>query len=321
MTVGDRYFERADAAQRKGDGEAARADFSAAWRLYTLGRWPVASAPNKRACLAKGAAAFAAYGRLLDPPIATVRIAFEGKEIVGLLQVPPGVARPPVVISIGGSDLGKDTVANQSRGLLRFGIAVLAVDMPGTGDAPLPCLPGSERMYSAVIDHVQARDDLDGSRIIVRGQSWGSYWSARTGFAEASRLAGVVFQSGPVHHYFQRAWQEEAFKTKEFLFDYVPSRLHMLGCHTVEEAFAFMPSLSLADAGLLQTPTPPMLLIAGGKDTQVPFDDFLLLLRNGSPKHAWVNPDGITMGRSLTVKDDDIIATVVVPWIRQRFGL
>ena len=92
---------------------------------------------------------------------------------------------------------------------------------------------------------MQRTPDLDGARIVVRGQSWGSYWAARTGYAEAARLAGVVFQSGPVHHYFQRAWQEEAFKTKEFLFDYVPSRLHMLGGKTVEEAFAFMPSLSL----------------------------------------------------------------------------
>ena len=86
-----------------------------------------------------------------------------------------------------------------------------------------------------MIDYVAARSDLDGARIVLRGQSWGSYWAARTGYVEAERLAGVVFQSGPVHHYFQPAWQEEAFKTKEFLFDYVPSRLHMLGQHTVED--------------------------------------------------------------------------------------
>ena len=61
-----------------------------------------------------------------------------------------------------------------------------------------------------------------------------------------------------------------------------------------------------------------MLVIAGAKDTQVPFEDFLLLMRNGSPKHAWVNPDGQTMGRSLTVKDDDITAKVIIPWVRDR---
>jgi esterase FrsA len=321
MAIGDRYVARAEEAQRRADVEAIRKDLLAAWRLYTLGRWPVASSPKKLECYAKAKRAFEAYGALLDPKIETIRIPFEGKEIVGFLQKPKDEPRPPVVISIGGSDLWKDHVASQSRGFLPYGIAVIAIDMPGAGDAPLPVRPGAERIYSAVIDHVQSRADLDGTRIIVRGQSWGSYWSARTGYAEAARLKGVVFQSGPVHHYFQREWQQDAFKTNEFLFDYVPSRLHMLGQRTVEDAFAFMPSLSLADAGLIRKPTPPMLLIAGGKDTQVPFSDFLLLLQNGSPKHAWVNPEGGTMGRSLTLKDDEIVARVVLPWVRQQFGL
>lgn len=321
MTRGDMHVGRAGAAEHCGDVEGAQREYLGAWRLYTLGRWPVMSSPKKAQCYDKAKAAFAAYGRLVEPKIEMVRIPFEGREIVGLLQVPLNVERPPVVMSIGGSDLWKDTVAIQSRAFLKWGIAVIALDKPGTGDAPLPVLPGSERVYSAVLDHIQARPDLDGERVIVRGQSWGSYWSARTGYAEAARLKGVVFQSGPVHYYFQREWQQEAFGTKEFLFDYVPSRLHMLGQHTVEEAFEFMPSLSLLDAGRLSKPSPPMLVIAGAKDTQVPFEDFLLLLRNGSPKHAWVNPDGGTMGRSLTIKDDDITANVVIPWVRQQLGV
>jgi esterase FrsA len=318
MTIGDRH---AYGIHSVGDAKEAQDALLAAWRLYTVGRWPVAKSANKVAAAAKARTAFKDYGRLVDPRIEPISIPFDGREIVALLQKPKNVAKPPVLISIGGSDLWKDTVAIQSRAFLAHGIAVLALDMPGTGDAPLPSAPGSERIFSAAIDHVTTRSDLDGRRIVLRGQSWGSYWAARTGYAEVARLAGVVFQSGPVHHYFQRAWQEEAFKTKEFLFDYVPSRLHMLGQHTVEDAFAFMPSLSLADAGLLQKPSPPMLLIAGAKDTQVPFEDFLLLLRNGSPKHAWVNPEGQTMGRSLTIKDDEITAGVIIPWVRQRLGV
>jgi esterase FrsA len=318
MTLGDRHQY---SARSIGERNEAQDAFLAAWRLYTFGRWPVANSPNKVASAAKARAAFEVYGRLVDPMIAPISIPFEDREIVALLQKPKDAARPPVLISIGGSDLWKDTVAIQSRAFLAHGIAVLALDMPGTGDAPLPAAPGSERMFSAAVDYVATRSDLDGTRIVLRGQSWGSYWAARTGYAEVARLAGVVFQSGPVHHYFKRPWQEEAFKTREFLFDYVPSRLHMLGQHTVEDAFAFMPSLSLADAGLLQKPSPPMLLIAGAKDTQVPFEDFLLLLRNGSPKHAWVNPEGQTMGRSLTVKDDEITASVIIPWVRQRLGV
>ena len=277
------------------------------------------SAPNKRASYDKAQAAFAAYGRLVTPIIEPLSIPFEGKTIKAWLQKPAGIARPPVTINIGGSDLWKDSVAIQARGFLAHGIAAIAVDKPGTADAPVPARPGSERMISVIIDFLQTRSDLDGCRVIVRGQSWGSYWSARAAYAEVARLKGAVFQSGPVHRYFQREWQQEAFRTKEFLFDYVPSRLHMLGVHTVEEAFAFMPSLSLVDSGLIDQPTPPMLLITGAKDTQVPFSDFILMMEHGSPKDAWVNPQGQTMGRSLTVKDDDIFRDVVVPWVKARF--
>jgi esterase FrsA len=317
IAVGDRSMERAQQAE-KSDPSGAAQHYLYAWRLYTLGRWPVMSAPNKRASYDKAQAAFAAYGALVTPAIEPLTIPFEGKIIKAWLQKPAGVARPPVTINIGGSDLWKDSVAIQARGFLQHGIAAIAVDKPGTADAPVPVRPGSERMISAIIDHLQARDDLDGSRIVVRGQSWGSYWSARAAYAEVARLKGAVFQSGPVHRYFQREWQQKAFKTKEFLFDYVPSRLHMLGVDTVEGAFRFMPSLSLVDSGLIDQLTPPMLLITGAKDTQVPFSDFILMMEHGSPKHAWVNPQGQTMGRSLTVKDDDIFREVVVPWVRTR---
>lgn len=320
MSLGDRYFERAQAAEKSAAADAAVARYLSAWRLYTLGRWPVMSAPSKIACYAKAQAAFAAYGRLIAPPIEVLEIPSDDGIIRTYLQKPDGVVRPPVVINIGGSDLWKDSVAVQARGFLASGIAAIAVDMPGTADAPVPARPGSERMISAIIDHLATRSDVDGARVIVRGQSWGSYWSARAAYAEADRLKGAVFQSGPVHRYFQPEWQQEAFRTKEFLFDYVPSRLHMLGVHSAEEAFEVMPSLSIVDGGLIDKPTPPMLLIGGAQDSQVPFSDFVLMLEHGSPKHAWVNPQGQTMGRSASVKDDDIFRDVVVPWVRARFA-
>jgi pimeloyl-ACP methyl ester carboxylesterase len=304
MAIGDRYAEKGQHLE--------------AWRLYTLGRWPTLASPSKRECFAKAQTAFAAFGQTLDPPIEPVKIPYGNATISVLLQRPMDSQKPPVVVNIGGSDLWKDSVALQARGFLRAGIAAVAVDMPGTSEAPEKCVPGAERMVSAIIDHLLERPDVDGTRVIVRGQSWGSYWSARTAYAEKDRLKGAVFQSGPVHEYFQRSWQKTAFGTKEFLFDYVPSRLHMLGQSTVEDAFAFMPSLSLLDK--IEKPTPPMLLIGGGKDTQVPFSDLLLLLQNGSPKYAWINPDGQTMGRSVAIKDDDIFAEVVLPWVCMRFA-
>ena len=156
---------------------------------------------------------------------------------------------------------------------------------------------------------------------MVRGESWGSYWALRVAYAEPTRIRGTVFQSGPVDGYFQRSWQEPAFKTKEFLFDYVPSRLHMLGVGSVEAAYRFMPTLSLKTEGLIDKPTAPMLVIGGYLDSQVPFADTELLLTHGSSKYAWINPTGQTMGRSVTIKDQWIFDTVIVPWVQEQFAL
>ena len=54
MAVGDRFMEQAQKAEAS-DASAAAQHYLYAWRLYTLGRWPVMSAPNKRAELRQGA--------------------------------------------------------------------------------------------------------------------------------------------------------------------------------------------------------------------------------------------------------------------------
>ena len=67
-----------------------------------------------------------------------LRIPFEGAEIVAYLQRPPGQARPPVVISVGGLDSYKEFVAEQyGPAYLKAGLAYVAIDMPGTGESPL----------------------------------------------------------------------------------------------------------------------------------------------------------------------------------------
>lgn len=322
MAIGDRYMAKAAGEQAR-DAQAARSDYYAAWKNYAFGRWPSPNSPRKQVSEAKAEQAFLAYGALLDPKIEVLRIPFEGdrngrKTIVAYLQKPAGVGKPPIVLDIGGVDEWKDAGAADGRTFLKDGIADVAVDMPGTGDAPVRGRPGAERMYAALIDYLRTRSDLDGSRIVVRGVSWGSYWAARVAYAEPTRLKGAVFQSGPVDAYFSRAWQDKALHTQEYLFDFVPSRLYILDQPSVEAMLDFMPTMSLRP--LLDHPTPPMLVIGGVHDTQNPFSDILLLLQSGSPKYAWINPKGGHMGRSRTISDAQIFEGVVRPWVAARLA-
>lgn len=319
MQNGERHFQEGLAAE-KSNLPKAREAFLAAWRYHSFGAWPTQNSPEKKRAHERATEAFRAYARIADPPIEVVRVPFEGKEIVAYLQRPVGVARPPVVLSVGGLDSYKEFVVEQyGPGYLKAGLAYLALDMPGTGESPIKIDVGAERMYSRVIDAVSARSDIDASRLGFQGVSWGGHWAARMAIAEPKRLKGVVNWAGPVHGYFHRDWQLKALGTREYLFDLFPARAAVYGANTLEEFLAYGPRMSLKDTGALEKPSAPQLLVNGERDTQVPIDDLYIVMKTGStPKEAWINPTGGHIGRNREWSDGQIFETIIVPWfVRQ----
>jgi esterase FrsA len=318
--MGERH---ATAARAAADAADKRENWRQAWLDFHFGAWPAQNMPGKRADYAKAVDAFREYGKLLDPAAETVRIPFEGKEIVGYLRLPGGVTRPPVVISIGGLDEFKEySVEHGSAALAAAGLGSLALDMPGTGEAAVPMEVGSERMVGAVIAYLGARTDVDSGRLAVIGSSAGGYWAALAGYTERARLRAVVVRGGPIHEYFQAGWQRKSWGTSEYLFGLKEARMFVYGFKPGEED-AFLKKLaafSLETRGILNEPSAPMLVINGEKDTQVPITDLYLLLRTGTPKFAWVNPDGGHTGRSKDFPEDRITAQVVVPWLVSMLG-
>lgn len=315
---GDRHQKRAQALSASAP-EQAREAYMAAWRYYGFGAWPTQNSAEKRRAHALATQAFRAYAALASPSIEVVRVPFEGKEIIGYLQRPVGVTRPPVVITLGGLDSYKEFVVDQfGAAYLKAGLAYLALDMPGTGESPVRIEPGVERIFSRVIDALQQRTDIDPGRMGFQGGSWGGHWAARMAYAEPSRLKAVANWGGPVHAYFQRDWQLKALGTREYLFDLFPARAAVYGVDTLEDFLAYGPRMSLKDSGTLSKPSAPMLLINGEKDTQVPIEDLYLLFRQGSPKEAWVNPEGGHIGRGKDWSDGRILNEVVVPWLARK---
>jgi esterase FrsA len=314
-SVATRFMEEARAAERA-EPARARTLFLRAWHNFNMGRWPTENTEGKRRAYAQALDAFAAYARLLDPPIETVRIPFEGGEIVGYLRLPPGVRPVPIVVSIAGLDSRKEDIGAGSGQCLDAGLAVIALDMPGTGQAPIKVDVGSERMFSAVLDYLATRSEIDSARVVVQGRSWSGYFAAVLAYTEKARLRGTVMHGGPIHAYFQREWQEQGLDTPEYLFDLFEARAAVYpNVTTRAELFAFPPRLSLVTRGLIDKPSAPMLLINGARDTQVPIEDVFILMRHGMPKEAWVNPVGGHMGRSADFPSPMIAQQVVMPWI------
>lgn len=313
--IGDRHFAKARSEQATAPREAAQS-YRRAWRVYNTARWPTESSPGKKRAYARALEAFQAYGQLIDPPIEVVRIPFEGKEIVAYLRLP--ASRPaPVLFGISGLDTRKEDVADTSDELLARGIGLFAIDMPGTGQAPLKIDVGSERMLSRALEWLRQRKDVDPARIAVRGQSWAGYWAALMAYKERDHIRGAVVHGVGIHGYFQPDWQRKGLATKEYLFDLFPARSAVYGTKTLEEFLAYGPRLSLLDLGYLDKPSAPMLLVNGEKDTQQPIADLYLMMKHGDPKDVWVNPSGGHMGRSPQWPQARIFREVVLPWIEK----
>lgn len=322
--VADRYMSQARAAETAEPAKAS-ALYVKAWRLYSFGRWPVPASPGKQRAYAKALEAFLAHARFFDPPLEVVRIPFENSEIVAYLRLPKNARGPvPLVLAISGLDSRKEDLSENFGAILPFGIGFIAVDSPGTGQAPIKASENSERMFSRVLDYLQTRPEVDKSRLGTDGQSFGAYWATKLAILEHARLKAVVAQSPPAHATFQKDFLiNNTLGNREYLFGLIPALMSIYeGAHTIDDLALIFPKMSLVSQGLIGKPTAPMLLIAGALDTQVPISDAYLILSSGDvPKEAWINPHGGHLGRQVKVWPDPVIfRQVIIPWLVQNLA-
>lgn len=319
IAVGDRYMVEGNSVE-KSDPAKADEDYIRAWHLYSFGRWPVPSSPGKQRAYEKALEAFRAHTKFWDPPMEVVHIPFEGKEIIGYLRLPKNRTGPvPIVIAINGLDSRKEDLADRFSALLPFGIGYIAVDGPGTGQAPIKASPTADRMLSRVIDYVDSRPEVDKSRVEFHGVSWGAYWGTKMAILEKDRLRAVSVQSPPIHDSFQKDFVLNNLQgNREYLFDQLPAMMSIFdNVNNLDELLEIFPRMSLVTQGLIGKPTTRMLVMAGVLDTQVPISDTYRLLSAGDvPKLAWINPHGGHLGRQKGVWPDPVMfKEVIIPWI------
>jgi esterase FrsA len=325
MKIADRYMAEGQSLEAS-DRAKASAAYTRAWRLYSFGRWPVPASEGKKHSYDKALEAFRATTKFLDPPMETVRIPFEGTEIVGYFRLPRNAKAPvPVVLAISGLDSRKEDMAMNYGAILPYGIGFLALDSPGTGQSPVKATETSERIFSRALDYLATRPEVDKTRIGAVGQSFGGYWATKLAIVEHDRLKAVVAQSPAVDGMFHKDFLEGRLHgNREYLFGMASAMASILpNGHGAEDVIAQFPNLSLAKQGLIGKPTAPMLIIAGALDTQVPVADAYLLLSNGDvPKEAWINPKGGHLGRQVKVYPDPVILrTVIVPWLTRKLEM
>lgn len=319
-------YEALGAEQEKlGKKREAGEHYYLAYEYYRVGRYPVPSSAEKMNCYKGALRSFLKAAPYLDPPLERIEIPFEGKHVVGYLQIPQGVSRPPVVMHWGGVDGWKEDRRSNSDALLRMGLACFTIDMPGAGENP--CLASdlrAERTFSAAMDYLATRSDLDGRRIACMGGSFGGYWAAKLAHTEAKRLRGAVNWGAGVHRTFQEEWLRPALTltASQYLMgpaSLLDARSYIFGVRTLEETLRIAPTLSLVAQGLIDQPCAPLLCINGKEDDQHPVSDLYLLAEHGSPKDLRIIAGAGHMGRKRGQSNDEVVQ-IVTNWIKEKLA-
>lgn len=216
-------------------------------------------------------AVFKRAAPLLDPPLEPVKIPFEGIEMPAYLRVPGGRTRPSCVILLGGLDTTKEDYMVVNDLCVERGLATLAFDGPGQGEALFRMLwrKDFERSISAVLDFLESRPEIDRNRIGIIGRSTGGFYAPKIAAIDKRIKAAVAW--GAMYHLRNLA-TIPAVTREGFIF--------VSGSKSVEEALRFFECINLE--GYAAKIRCPLLIVHGGLDTITPMENATRLAAEAS---------------------------------------
>jgi dipeptidyl aminopeptidase/acylaminoacyl peptidase len=207
----------------------------------------------------------------LDPPGRRIEVPFEGARLVGVLRVPAAPPPHPVVVLIPGLDSTKEELRSTEETFLDRGMATLAIDGPGQGEAEydLPIRGDWAPVAEALWELVGSLPELDQGRVAVWGVSLGGYYSARVASALGDRVRACVSLAGPFN--FGECWDGLPQLTRDTF-------RHRSGADSDEEARRI--ALTLGLDGVAQDLVAPLLIVFGRQDRLIPWQQ-AVQLRDG----------------------------------------
>ena len=193
------------------------------------------------------------------PPGERVEIPFSGQKIAGILRK-PNSGKPPVLIMAPGLDSTKEEIHAYEEPFLARGIAVLAIDGPGQGEAEyeIPICGDYERAAKAVVDWIEQRDDLDKKNVAIWGVSLGGYYAPRAAAYE-KRIRACIALSGPFE--WERIWDGLPELTRETF---------RVRSHSKDETQARGVAKTLTMKEAAGRITCPIFIVTGRQDRLVP---------------------------------------------------
>lgn len=222
----------------------------------------------------------------LDPPGERVEIPYEGKHLAATLRLPRNTkgSRPPLVLMTMGLDSTKEELLTFEMNFLDRGMAILAFDGPGQGEAEydFAIRPDYENVVAPVIDWVERNlPQVDASRIGIWGISLGGYYAPRSAAFER-RIKAAVANCGPYN--WGALWEKLPDLTRA---------AYVQRSHSRSDSEAREKAFKLSLEGVAEKITCPLFVIAAGLDRLCPPEDAQRLAREAKgPTELLVVEDG-----------------------------
>lgn len=327
------FFPKAEellavAEQAEKDDDQARASeyYMRASAVYRISRFPAPRSEKQRYAWQEGKRAAKKGLAMRERPTQEVIIAHkhglphEGKHIPFYYHLPPGTSREkrvPLVIILTGLDGYRTELAVWIEGWSQKGVAVLVLEIPGTGDSPAdPGDPTSpDRQWSSLFDWVDEQPEIDQTRKVMWAFSTGGFYAIRVAHTHAHRLTGIVALGGGCHYMFDPVWLSHV-NSLEYPFDLATTLAHKFGYGDDLEKFKKEAmKFSLLEDGTLNKPACTKLLLVNGVNDEIfPIDDYYLALHHGAHKEARFVPNRKHMGEPESF-------FIILQWIYDLFGL
>jgi dienelactone hydrolase len=229
--------------------------------------------PSRMQSYGRVLATFEQARSLSDHGIERVLVPYNGKALPAYFI--PALDRRgpnPVVIFLSGLDTTKEISYLRVRDkLAKRGIACLAVDTPGVGEAlrlgNIYTRYDYEVPVAAAIDYLQSRSDVDANRIGIIGSSLGGYYVARAAAFEPRLRAVVAWGANYDYHavWHRRVTVGGASGAPAFQLMYIT------GTDSMEAAMRHIEQFRVAPIG--SRITCPFLIVHGKRDQQISIDD------------------------------------------------
>ena len=194
-----RFLGEGRVQQRVGQDDAAALSQQHAALAYHLAGMLVFDDPRKiRALRASASSLYARSLQVLRPAVRRIEAPWRTGHLPGYLALPENVPGPvPLVVLLNGTSTSKEETLTWGGAFLEQGLAVLALDWPGSGESSLHVAPtpDCDDFMEGVVNVMSSEPAIDATRLGLVGFSLGGAVAALA--AASDRRVGAIVAVTP----------------------------------------------------------------------------------------------------------------------------